>query len=222
MQEMGTLEFKITSVGQSATALVPCSSNFYSSVDGSLMGAVNYYKDDDGYFRVGDKDNKHADDPYIYLDVSYPTALTNYSLSALVDQNLKVPMLGNDCGYKTFDFRYTIAYNLNATEDEYICTPKLDLVEYMTAFLEANPAAAELINVADYQDYTQDILDYIAGAQDGLVKVDQHLVDILTLFFEVRINFMTDNVYELAQENEWLRFCWYYQTYSAPVEVAEA
>jgi len=80
----------------------------------------------------------------------------------------------------------------------------------------------------EYKDYTEILKGYIEaapteGEYKGLIKVNQELVDILSLFFELRINaiyaeIINDlNVYAIedALANEWLRFCWYNRTYDA-------
>ncbi|MCX4384693.1 MAG: hypothetical protein OSJ39_02710, partial [Clostridia bacterium] len=86
---------------------------------------------------------------------------------------------------------------------------------------------------AQYKDYTAIFKGIIADAKatqgdnyDGLIPVNQEIVDILTLFFELRINNVnkiTQNaeekiVFDKALFNEWLRFCWYNKIHSAEYE----
>ena len=212
MQELGDMDFKVTNVGQSVTELVPCSEGTFDMILGpkeellgiELAGAVSYYKDDDGFYRVGDASNKHDDDPYIYLDVKYPTRISpTLSLTQLADQKLKIPTLNAYCDYYTFDFRYTIAYTSTTNDEGTITnyTPKFDLVGCGID--------------RDFADYTAKIKEYIAGADDGLVKVNDELVKILKLFIETRVNRFENGEYEEALDNEWLRFCWYYKTHDA-------
>ena len=222
MQEAGDLNFKITNVGQSATELVPCSDGVFVAILGpdgetvignELSGAVSYYKDDEGYYRVGNETDKHDDDPYIYLDVKYPTSVS-MSFTALVDQYVKIPYQDQYCDFKSFDFRKRIAYSyqLNGSADP-------TLLGYVVDYdlTEVNHGIAG----RDYKDYTDIVKGYIEQSKttDGLIKVNDAIKDFLTLFIETRINALNvyDNgtiEYEQAYDNEWLRLCWYYKTYN--------
>ncbi|MDE7164044.1 MAG: carboxypeptidase regulatory-like domain-containing protein [Clostridiales bacterium] len=226
MAETGTFNFKITNVGQSATELVPCSDNVYELImQGSgdnervvgikLSGAVEYGKDADGYYHVKNADGSLGD--FIYFDVMYPTTYTTRSITKLVDEKLRVPEIGTELEYYTFDFRYRIAYSSATDENGELISgydPKFVFADHPVQGREAE----------DYIDYTDIIKEYIAKAETtgdkaGLVKVDDRLVKILKLFIEVRINMLniTDKgiEYEEALENEWLRFCWYFNTHDA-------
>lgn len=214
MQEMGTLNFKVTNVGQSATELVPCSEGLFNLIYDNLgnltgvelAGAVEYGKDADGYYHVKNADGSLGG--FIYLDVKYPSQVSpTLSISQLVNQKLKIPMMDEYCDYNVFDLRYRIAYYTNA-EDE-------DIVNYVAKF----DLTQSGIEDRDFADYTDTMKAYIAKAETGenagLVKVDDDLVALLNLYIETRVNMLMDNQYEEALENEWLRFCWYYKTHDA-------
>ena len=218
MQDMGDLDFIVTRVdGDSATVLEPASANTYSYVVGSngsqvgndyyLVGAIDYVKGADGYYHVKDS---NAGDDYIYLDVKYMTSLTNFSVTALLDQELQDPYNSKTkLGYKVFDFRYAVNY-IYADDGEGNLT-----------FTGNYQPHADLTDEGDqYIDYTQYLKDYIAnpdnaGPEDGLIKVDQSIVDIFTIFIEIRPEGVRNGKIEPALTNEWLRFCWYYKTYDA-------
>lgn len=224
MQEMGNLDFKITNAGQSKTELLPCSSSMFNAILGpdgesivgvELAGAVSYYKDDEGYYRVGDENDKHDEDPYIYLDVKYPTSVS-MSFTNLVDQYVKIPYQDEYCDFKSFDFRYRIAYSykLNGSNQD------PTLLGYVIDYDLTKPNHG--IEGRDYKDYTAMVKGCIEQSKttDGLVKVNDEIKDMLILFIETRINALNvyDNgtiEYESAQDNEWLRLCWYYYTHSA-------
>ena len=215
MNESGTYDFVITNVGESYTVLEPASANvfgFATDANGNytnqiiLLGAVDYELVSEGntaYYHVKNGDTVGD---YIYLDVKYATALTNYSITQLVEQKQHDPMDGSDLDYNVFDFRYMIAYFEETTEEGVLTTydPKVDITSFG----------------AKYKDYTQIMRDYIAtapttGPDAGLVKVDAQLVEILTLLIETRVNMMMNGRGEAAFSNEWLRFCWYYRTYDS-------
>lgn len=223
MQDMGELDFKVTKVGGSATELVPCSASTFYAILGSdgesivgyeLAGAVSYYKDGAGYYRVGDENNKHDDDPYIYLDVKYPTSVS-MSLTTLADQKVKIPYQTEYCDFMSFDFRYRIAYSYKLNGDE-----NPTLLGYVIDYDLTEPDHGRPDR--EYKDYTDIIKGYIeqSKATDGLVKVNDEIKDMLTLFIETRINPLDvyDNgiiQYDKALDNEWLRLCWYYYTHDA-------
>lgn len=218
MNESGKYKFEITNVGESATALLPCSDNIFTynvDEDGKpigdlyLAGAIEYELGADGYYHVK---NAGGTDDFIYLDVKYATSLTYYSISQLLTQYSRDPANGKNLDYKVFDFRYIIEYfSETDSNGETINTydPKVDLR------LQFSLSPAQMAKI---KDYTQFLTDYIAnpankGPEDGLVKVNQDIVDLLSLFIELRINGVMDGVIEAAYDNEWLRFCWYYRTY---------
>lgn len=224
MQEMGELDFKVTEVGQSATELVPCSSNDFVGILGpdgetiighELSYAVTYYKDSDGYYRVGNASDKHDDDPYIYLDVKYPTSVS-LSFTTLADQKVKIPYEKEYCEFNTFDFRYRIAYSYKINGGNEDPT----LLGYVIDYDLTQPNHG--ITGREYKDYTDIIKGYIdqSKSTDGLVKVNDEIKDMLILFIETRINPLNvyDNgiiEYDKALDNEWLRLCWYYNTHNA-------
>ncbi|MDE6029320.1 MAG: hypothetical protein K2F90_03260, partial [Clostridiales bacterium] len=213
MQDLGELDFKVTNVGQSVTELVQCSEGVFDLIYDSkgnligveLAGAVEYDKDEDGYYHVKNADGSLGS--YIYLDVKYPSQVSpTLSISQLVDQKLKVPTLDEYCDYYVFDLRYRIAYYT----DEYD--------ENITNYVEKFDLTQSGID-RDFKDYTQIMKDYIAAAEtgenEGLVKVDDDLIALLNLYIETRVNILMDNEYEEALDNEWLRLCWYYKTHDA-------
>ena len=79
-----------------------------------------------------------------------------------------------------------------------------------------------------YKDYTEILRKYFADEAvvseddnlNGMVRVKAELIEILSLYFELRVNAIYDtyptfeqNV-ERALDNEWLRFCWYYRKHN--------
>ncbi len=223
MQEMGELDFRVTKVDQPVTELVPCSSSDFIGILGpdgeSIIGhklsyAVTYYKDSDGYYRVGNENDKHDDDPFIYLDVKYPTSVS-LSFTTLADQKVKIPYQNEYCDFMSFDFRYRIAYSYKLNGGDADPT----LLGYVIDYDLTTPNHG--IADREYKDYTAILKGYIeqSKATDGLVKVNEEIKDMLTLFIETRINALNvyDNgtiEYEKALDNEWLRLCWYYRTYN--------
>ncbi|MDE5562093.1 MAG: redoxin domain-containing protein [Clostridiales bacterium] len=223
MQEMGQLDFRVTKVEQPVTELVPCSSSDFVGILGpdgeSIIGhelsyAVTYYKDSEGYYRVGDENDKHDDDPYIYLDVKYPTSVS-LSFTALAKQNVKVPYQNKYCDFGTFDFRYRIAYSYKYNGANVEPT----LLGYVVDYDLTQPNHG--IEGREYKDYTAIVNGYIEQSKDtdGLVKVNDEIKDMLTLFIETRVNPLNvyDNgtiEYDKALDNEWLRLCWYYRVYN--------
>lgn len=215
MAGSGILDFKITNVGQSATEFTTCSNDVYDMVldeEGNitdqivLSGAIDYKKDGDGYFRAVNPDGTTGD--YIYLDVTRVSsgALGSTPLNKLVDKYVRDPDTFENLDYKTFDFRYCIAYYREVEGDSEIVNynPKMDISE---------------LDPDKYKDYTAVMKAYIESAPTegeyaGLIKVNQELVDIITLFFEVRVNAVWDGKMEAALENEWLRLCWYNRTHN--------
>lgn len=233
MNERGSYEFSVTRQTEDVTVLLPASLDVFDMVldengemteEIELAGAVEYVKDEDGYFKTKDGE-------YIYLDVlnANTTALGTIPLVRLVNKFVQDPLIGEDgkvkdLDYKFFDFRYCVMY-VTITDDNGnkidTYSPKVDITE----------------ESAKYKDYTDIMLEYINsapkdGEYKGLIKVDQQLVDILSMFIELRVNgvwieemnnnTITKWAVDPARENEWLRFCWYFHTYKAEVTEAEA
>ncbi|MCM1306015.1 MAG: redoxin domain-containing protein [Bacteroides sp.] len=215
LQVMGDLDFKITRVsGDTATVLTPACDNLFTfNVDENgnrvgdlyLMNAIEYGIGEDGYYRVKNSNGVLGD--FVYLDVKYDTMVTSKSITTLLDQKLRDPNNNNkELDYGVFDFRYMVNYITTLNSEGNPVITSYDPKAVLTSF------------GADYKDYTQILKDYIAdpehqGPEDGLIKVNEQIVKILTLFIEVRVNAMIDGEGELALENEWLRMCWYYKTY---------
>ncbi|MDE6200582.1 MAG: redoxin domain-containing protein [Clostridiales bacterium] len=214
MQDMGELDFKVTNAGQSVTELVQCSEGVFNlilSSDGEtilgveLADAVEYGKDEQGYYHVKNADGSLGS--YIYLDVKYPSQVSpTLSIEQLVNQKLKVPTLDEYCDYDVFNLQYRIAYYTDQDDE--------NVVNYVAKF-DLTQSGID----RDFKDYTQIMKDYIAAAETGenagLVKVDDDLVALLNLYIETRVNILMDNEYDEALENEWLRLCWYYKTHDA-------
>lgn len=210
-QERGEYDFIITKVGQSVTALAPCSFDFYEMIvdengnwsgAATLAGAIKYEKDNDGFYHAINPDGTVGD--FIYLSTKYAdtAALSNIPLEKLVDKFVVDPGEIDENGrfletdYQIFNFQYIVQYFENSNG---ITTynPKVDISSL-------NP---------DYKDYTARLKEIIAEADsNGFVKVDQEIVDILLLFVSLRLN-ATYDVINPAAENEWLRFCWYNRPY---------
>ncbi len=206
MADTGEFEFSVTNEGDSVTALSPASLQRYTmTLDEQgqmtgyeLAGAIGYKAVDEGgktYYRSVNPDGSTGD--YIYLDFKYPSAIIYSPLSTAIDLDMRSPVDNEtSLGFKMFDFTKRIAYSTNSDGSS----------SYRVITLEGDEK---------YKDYTEILREYLAeaNANDGLVKVDQQLVDILTLFFELRVNMLLDNMCEQALENEWLRFCWYNRVY---------
>lgn len=220
MAGRGTFDFSIKRIGQSVTELVPASADLYEMVldeEGNitdkvvLSGAIKYTKDEDGYFRALNRDGTMGD--YIYLDVLRVStgALGNTPLNKLIDKYNYDPKDYKALDYKMFDFRYAVVYYIQQDEEgnEIVnYDPKVDLTDVE---IDGKKIAAK--------DYTEILRSYIQeapteGDLKGFIKVNQELVDILSLYFELRLNAIYDGQIEKALENEWLRFCWYYRTHN--------
>lgn len=213
MMQIGTYDFSITLVGNSATVLTPASYQFYWQVlddKGNFTGAVELagtvsYKKENGYYHSVNPDGTTGG--YIYLDVKYAlNVLGERSLTTVVDMYVKDPATYENLTYKMFDFRKRVAF-YNQTDSE-----GNDVINYDPNFDMTGQGAK-------YIDYTARVKEIIASAPEsgdeaGLVPVTQEIVDILTLYIEMRNNALMDNQYELALENEWLRFCWCYRIYN--------
>ena len=231
-QMSGKYEFMITNAGQEVTEFVPCSEDVYEMViegddesgftgDLKLIGAVDYEKDEQGFYHAKNADGTRGS--YIYLDVFgvHTGALGGVSIKKLVDMLVPDPDPNDPLGreapdYKFFDFRYCVVY-ADESDD--------------TGFLTSLHSKKENLNSRNpilYQDYTDVLKGYIdaaptEGELKGMIKVNDELVKILTLYIELRLN-MVFTTYvnneikpniEPALENEWLRFCWYYRKHDA-------
>lgn len=224
IQSQGKYDFKITDMNvQSYEELVPASADTYEMVfdpNGNWSGevklgnAVEYEKKDDGYYYA-----KNGNPIYIDVQNAF-TSLTRLSIEQLLDTKTQYPLPGETpeeyVPYDMFDFRYCVVYWQEGTD---------------TIKFETNYDIQSL--GAQYKDYTAIFKGIIADAKatqgdnyDGLIPVNQEIVDILTLFFELRVNNVnkiTQNaeekiVFDKALFNEWLRFCWYSKIHSAEYE----
>lgn len=211
MAESGIYDFTITNVGQSASAMIPCSGDTYDMVvddaghfNGEIVlsDPIKYVKDAEGYYRAINPDGTTGD--YIYLDLKYActTALGTIPIERLVDKFVADPVDNSNLSYKFFDFRYRITYNTNGDVIDY--SPETDYTE-----LDEK-----------YKDYTAVVKDWIAsapteGEHAGMIKVNQDVVDVLMLYIEMRVNMVLDGKTDNLLENEWLRFCWYTRPYDA-------
>lgn len=217
MQMRGQLTFKITEVGQTATDMLPCSDDIYNMVldkDGNitdqieLANPIEYVLGEDGYYHVKNSDGTAGD--FIYLDVlnAGTSALGTVPLNKLIDKFVRNPETFADLDYKMFDFRYCIIYRAG------VDSSGAEIITYNAK-----------VDISDkdeaYKDYTEILRQYIEdapteGEYKGLIKVNQELVDILTMYFELRQNSIFNDIEnkEPALENEWLRFCWYKRVYS--------
>lgn len=218
MSETGSLDFTITNVGQSKTVLTPCSADTYNMVlddKGEFTGeiyladAIEYVKDQNGYYHAKNDDGSTGD--FIYLDLKYATTslLSNFPMERLVDKYWQDPADYSNLDYKFFDFRYRVLFIRSGTEEN-------EIINY-NAKVEWSQYGSQ------YKDYTATVKGWIESAKsnDGLLKVNQEVVDVLKLFIEMRINAVYFNnstqQFEIdpVLENEWLRFCWYNKTYGS-------
>lgn len=206
----GEMDFKITKIGDTYAELRPASAGFYTMIiddDGEtisgyfLAGTVDYEKGDDGYYRVKNADGSLGS--YIYLDVEYASRVSSIPFKDLVNKKDQDPLTNLDLSYNMFDFRYATLYYDEQVGDELI-------THYQTGYETSNVQGADRV----FKDYTDDFKAFIATAdQDGFVKVNDELINILSMFIEVRVNNIWNYVYEKALDNEWLKFCWYYRVY---------
>ena len=234
MAASGEYDFKITKIGQTYTKLVPASADTYQMVLDSegnfsgeieLINAVEYELRADGYYHVK---NSSAADDLIYLDVKYAntTALGTIPLERLCNYIDNDPF-GNRLDYKMFDFHYYLTLHTELDGDVEIATydPDTDakiaienLKYYDSVTNSLLPISSNEAKFATYKDYSEILQKYIdeapkSGDKEGLIPVTQELVDMLTAFVELRSELLYDNIVEFAKENEWLRFCWHYETH---------
>ena len=224
-QESGTYDFEITDMEiDSYTELTPASLDFYSMIldekgewsggEVELAGAIEYEtkretkygKEDDYYYAKNGSP--------IYIDVeNVTTGLITVPISKLLELDVPYPptfeVTDDYVPYGFFDFRYCSIY-WEEGNNLYVA-PSCDISEI-------DPS---------YKNYTEILKGYVNNAEDGLVHVNQEIVDILTLFFELRVHtvyLVTQNdgsraiSIEAPLENEWLRFCWYNKIHSAQYE----
>lgn len=215
MSERGNFDFKVTNTGkQSVVVLDSCASVDYVMDDENNMAlrrAVDYAKDNDGYYHVKYSDGTLGD--YIYVDFKYATPANTYNpLSQIINQYVVDPLDSDIKYFKVFDFRKSIVYaTVGYGED--------GLPIYNYAVDEVKNYDSE--HAADYIDYTEKMRNYCeqalanTGREEGFVKANDELVKILTLYHCLRADSIYDGVMPKVIENEWLRFCWYYKTVDA-------
>lgn len=215
MAGAGTFDFEIAMLGDSATRFVPCSGDYYTSLldeDGNmsdqyiLAGAVEYVKDDDGYYHAKNPDGSMGD--FIYMDTLYPSGAIfgTVPLYKLYNMAVPDPETYTDLNYTMFDFRYCVTYHTVYYDDgTYMTTyrPQVSLRDWGDRYVNCTDAIKAYIDKAP-----------TSGEYKGFVKVDDKLIGILNLFIELRFNPVFDEKIEPALENEWLRFCWYKRTYN--------
>lgn len=212
MSERGTFDFRIQYSGQSIEILDTCTSSDYQIVDNhlELRYAVEYAKDEDGYYHVLNSDGSLGS--FIYVDFKYPSfGNINSPLSQVINQYIVDPLDYTKKLYKVFDYTQTIAYvTTGGTEDN----PVYD-------YAVCNPAIYDEENAADYIDYTDIMQAYCekalsnTGKEEGFLKATDELVKILTMYHFLRTDSIVNGVKPYVIENEWLRFCWYYRTVDA-------
>ena len=245
MAASGEYDFKITysktnaADSQSYTELIPASADTYDMVidnNGDWSGEVELsYAIEYELLKEADSDeyfyhvkNSNSEDSYIYLDVKYATTalLSNIPLERLYNFDETDPLTGQSLDYKLFDLRYFVGYHIDPNDNDMVTyDPKTDSKISKDELKYYDPVSNAIIPLsaeksAKYKDYTAILKSYIdsaptTGDKAGLIKVDQTIVDMFTAFIELRINSIYDNVVELAIENEWLRFCWCYNTHDA-------
>lgn len=222
----GTFEYEITAMGASHRALAPAASRkvFYFVLDENgnltgeieLAGAVKYVKDSEGYFHAVNPDGTTGG--YIYLDVKYANGVIgNKSITQMVDSyEIDPGDYISNLEHKMFDFTKRVMYRkyYDAEGNEYVdYAPETDVTGWNDG-----------LDTPKYVDSTARMKEIIAsapasGEEAGFVRVDQELADILKLLIEMRLNSMyVDDKGEIVefdevQDNEWLRFCWYYRLY---------
>lgn len=213
MAGLGTYDYKIELVGDSATVLTPCSDDYYLQVigpDGNfggeviLSGAVEYEKDEQGYYHAINPDGTRGG--YIYLDVKYPlTVSRGKAIKDLVDMNVVDPKDGKTpLVYKYFDFSKRVLFFENA-DGSLDYDPEADISELNEKFRDRTADVKALV--------TQGMAN--TGDEEGFVKVNDDVVEILLTYIETRNNMMLDGETDTLLDNEWLRFCWYYRQYDA-------
>lgn len=215
MQETGYCDFMVTYTGkQSVTLLAECASGDYTAdneSDFKLRYAVDYERDQDGYYRVKYGDGTLGD--YIYVDFKYVThGHINDPLSKVITQYVSDPLDSDIKHFKVFDFRKSIAYAVVDYDEN-----GLEIYNYAIE----NTSKFDPDHADDYIDYTKKMQEYCdlalanTGDKEGLIKADDELVKILTLFHRLRTDSIINGVIPAALENEWLRFCYYDKTVDA-------
>ena len=211
---LGSLNFKLSKVGDSVTVLTQCSSDEYfmvldedDNVIGiTLAGAVEYvtvtekeYDPDTDterevvYYHSKNPDGTTGD--YIYLDV------TNAATGALGTVDGLTPLNELIDWFVTNPPYYNDALNNERDLDYQTFDFRYCVMYYNEYDKEGNVISTDYnpkvdITSADhpeYKDYTGILRKYIEAAPTegeyaGLIKVNQELVDILKLYIELRLN----------------------------------
>ncbi len=206
MSQTGNYDFSITYHGDSAAQLTPCASGNHVIVGNHLEPeyAVEYKKDENGYYHALNGDGSLGD--FIYLDFKYTTLGNIYNpLSIIIDQYVTDPLNSSKKLYKVFDFTQVISYYPNIEIDgdgnAVITSYSYDVID-LTSYGE------------NYKDYTDVMKAYCEEAMenDGMLKVTDELVEILTMYFYLRTDMVENDVLPEPSSNEWLKFCWYNKT----------
>ena len=204
MAETGTYDFSVSYYGESITILDCCASGDYTLTENGemkLRDAVKYGKDKDGYYHVLNKDGTLGE--FIYMDFKYSSkGHIYYSLSDIINQYIMDPVNVSEKLFKVFDFTQAVSYYVTGyTEDgnEIYSYDVIDLTR------REDPK---------YKDYTDRMKELCAEAMknDGLLKVTDELVDIMSLYFPLRTDAIYEDIIAASRENEWLKFCYYYKT----------
>ena len=244
MAETGSYDFSITKQKQDVTVLEPTSSDLFDFVIDDkgnitdeiiLAGAVDYVKDSDGNYHVKNPDGTMGD--FIYLDVDRGNSMALFytSIRELLDMKVRNPApTGNDdkyLKYNYFDFTYSVVY---------FVVPDSDGIITYDGELDISKVDPK------YKDYTEIMRGYVNsaptdGEMKGLIKVNDEIIEIMSLFIELRVNSLNADVenveinedgyitsydvanlkVEAALDNEWLRFCWYFHVYKAETTANE-
>ncbi len=197
----GELKFDISYTGESVQIFEPCTSGDYTFDDDGkiqLRYAVKYEKDEDGYYHALNSDGTRGD--FIYLDFKH-TTLGNiyYPLSTIINQYVTDPYTGEKL-FEVFDFTKALTYRGTLEEATY------------TGII--NPALLDSEHASDYLNYTETMKKLCEKAMenDGLLKVNDDIVKILTIYHYLRTDSIMNNEIPEKITDEWLRFCWYYKT----------
>lgn len=234
MAESGKFDFEIIKEeANEITRLEPTSGDVFTielDENGNLtdklilVGAIDYVEDDDGYFHSKNDDGSMGG--FIYLDVlnANTTALGTIPLYKLVNKFVQDPLYDPEIqgypnlAYKYFDLRYCVMYYKTTNDKGEEIDTYFDQIDLST------------FDADIYKDYTEIMKNYIdsaptSGEYKGLIKVNQEIIDILSLYIELRVNGIWatkvegDQITEWSSDpalyNEWLRFCWYHKTYKA-------
>lgn len=206
MTETGTFDFRVSYEGESAKVLSVCASGDYTDLDEDgqleLRYAVKYGKDKDGYYHVLNSDDTLGD--FIYIDFKYSTIGYPYApLSDVIDMYFIDPLDLTTKLFKVFDFTKYISYYPIYDDDG-------ELVAYNYGIIDLSESGYLWV-----KDYTNDMKKFCTEAMknDGLLKVNDKLVDILTLYYRLRTDMIENEEIPAATvPGEWLQFCWYNKT----------